>query len=620
MCGIAGIVDLRQKTDPSAIQNMTMALRHRGPDGQITEQVRGAWLGHARLSVIDLVTGDQPMTDPTRRWWTVFNGEIYNYRELRHDLEQNGVPLATTSDTEVILLSYIRDGRAMLKRLNGQFAFAIWDQEEQTLFAARDRFGEKPFYYSVVDGATLVFASEIKSILASGLIKPRMSREALASYLSLLYIPADETVYENIAVLNPGHALTWHNGQVSTFEYWQLPLDGDRLKVTEEDAIQHVRQLVERAVERQMVADVPVGAFLSGGMDSSTVVALMSHFSNRPVKTFSVGFGNHINELPYASAVAKLYKTEHHEIQMDIPVAEMLETMADVYDEPFADSSNIPTYKIAEFACKQVKVVLAGDGGDEIFGGYGWYQNLLKEGLDVPAIPQLAALYLRYNRLRVLYKLGLADLEEEMAAGRAANKARQKRLTQDLWLRHVKQGLYFRPEQVHTLFANKPFKPAWLEDVPPASVSGMDRVFWFDFKQYLPGDILVKVDRAAMAHGLEVRAPFLDVELAEFVLSLPWTLRLKNNESKYLLKKACFDLWPQEVQARTQKQGFGSPLAVWLQNPEVKALADRVFQPDSILNHVLPGAAGLRGQLRDQQMWSILCLGLWLQHRSTTIS
>jgi asparagine synthase (glutamine-hydrolysing) len=617
MCGISGVVDLEQKVDPVTIQNMVTALRHRGPDGQATKQVKGAWLGHARLSVIDLVTGDQPMSDPAQRWWIVFNGEIYNYRELRRELEQEGILFGTTSDTEVILQSYIKYGESMLQRLNGQFAFAVWDQEEQTLFAARDRFGEKPFYYSVVNSSTFVFASEIKSVLASALVKPRMDQGALASFLCLMYIPSGETVYENVGVLKPGHALLWRNGQVNTFEYWQLPLNGNRLKVAEEDAILHIRHLVERAVERQMVADVPVGAFLSGGLDSSTTVALMSRFSDHPVKTFSVGFGSYINELPYASAVAKLYKTEHHEIQMDIRVAETLETLAHVFDEPFADSSNIPTYKISEFASKHVKVVLAGDGGDEIFGGYGWYRNILLASLDTPSVLQLIGLYLRYSRLLIQNRIGGGKQEEEIQAIRLINTSRQKRLRLDLWLRRAKWGNYFKPDQIHALFGNGTFKPAWMMDMPPASVSEMDRVSWFDFKQYLPGDILVKVDRAAMAHGLEVRAPFLDVELAEFVLSLPWTLRLKNSENKYLLKKACCDLWPPKVQARTKKQGFGSPLGAWLQLPDVKALLDRVFQPKSALNHVLPGVTQQRGQLREQQTWSILCLGLWLEKRST---
>ena len=515
---------------------MVEALRHRGPDGQASVQLKGAALGHARLSVIDLVTGDQPMTDSSGRWWIVFNGEIYNYRELRRELEASGVQLFTTSDTEVILLSYIRYGKDMLKRLNGQFAFAIWDQQDQSLFAARDRFGEKPFYYAQLDDHTLLFASEIKSIMASGLIKPRLSREALASFLYLLHVPSDESVYENISVLRPGHALIWRYKHVTTFEYWQLPLDVGRLKVTETEAVHQIRHLIERAVERQMVADVPIGAFLSGGLDSATTVAFMSRFSDHPIKTFSVGFGNLINELPYASAVAKLYKTEHHEIQMDVPVAEMLETMAKVYDEPFADSSNIPTYKIAEFASKSVKVVLAGDGGDEIFGGYGWYMNMLAQGLEVPSMPQLIALYLRYSSLRVLNKFGLVNPARKMEALRAMDLARQKQ--QDPWLRRIQMGLYFQPAQIRALFGDPAFTHAWLQDVPPASVRGMDHVFSFDFRQYLPGDILVKVDRAAMAHGLEVRAPFLDVELAEFVLRLPWTLRFKNNEAKYLLKKA----------------------------------------------------------------------------------
>jgi asparagine synthase (glutamine-hydrolysing) len=581
---------------PSIIHAMTISLRHRGPDGQATKQLAGAWFGHARLSVIDLVTGDQPMTDSNGRWHIVFNGEVYNYRELRSQLEAEGVLFKTQSDTEVVLQGYIRHGKSFIPWLNGQFAFAIWDNQEQVLFAARDRFGEKPFYWAVTTHGEFLFASEIKALLVSGQIKPKLDLQAVDLYLALYYVPPSRTIYQNIHTLLPAHTLTWETGKVQSDAYWH-PTYSMSTIISEEDAIECTRSLVRDAVRRQMASDVPIGAFLSGGLDSSTIVAHMAEVSEKPVKTFSVGFGDLINELPYARGIAERYQTEHHEIQMDISVAEMLEKMAKVYDEPFADSSNIPTYLMAQFASQHVKVCLSGDGGDEMFGGYAWYSLLWDTSRNADTI--LMSL-LRSS----LYLSGLAKNELWEARVRIASllDADRARLWQDSF--QPKNSLQFLRStygEVHHL-------------------KGMDPATDFDIQCYLPGDILVKVDRAALAHGLESRAPFLDAELAEFVLNLPWQLRFEDKDKlKTLLRRASQHLWTESIQNR-DKQGFGAPIDSWVLRKDVDSISARLLAPGSALRSLLRGLTLKQyHQSPAAQKWSLICLGLWLENHTESM-
>src|SRR6185437_10029916 len=321
--------------------------------------------------------------DETGRYWVVFNGEIFNYRELRNKLQRCGWQFRTESDTEVLLQAYRQFGDKVVDHLNGQFAFLIWDQAERKLFGARDRMGEKPLYWAESPAGNLLFASEIKALLAPGLVQPRIDLLSVDAFLGLHYVPPDRTIYENVFTLRPGHALSCQGDRLRQWAYWQ-PVYSHRQVDDPRALVEELRFLVSQAVRRQMVADVPIGAFLSGGLDSSTVVAIMTRNSRERVSSFSVGFGDLINEFPYARAVAQTYQTHHHEIQMDIPVGEMLECMAEVYDEPFADSSNIPTFLMAKFARQHVKVVLTGDGADEIFGGYEWYRILLDDADPAP--------------------------------------------------------------------------------------------------------------------------------------------------------------------------------------------------------------------------------------------
>jgi len=584
MCGIAVILPGSElSVPPFAIDRMTEALRHRGPDARTAARLPGCHLGHTRLAVIDPANGHQPMTDPAGRFTIVFNGEIYNHRDLRRELETAGVAFRTDCDTEVLLNGFAQWGRGVLSRLNGQFAFAVWDARSRTLFAARDRFGEKPLYWAKTPAGDLLLASEIKSILATGLLRPKLDLRSTDAYLGLFYVPPERTIYENVRSLGPAHgALFRTDYEPETWRYWE-PRYGCRKVTDEREAVGHVRSLLERAVARQTVADVPVGAFLSGGLDSTTIVALMSACRSQPVKTFSVGFADLIDELPFARDVAALCGTDHHELQMDIDVAAMLSRMTDVYDEPFGDSSNIPTFLVSEYARRAVKVVLSGDGGDEIFGGYDWYRPLLGG-----------------------------------AGGATGEEVRGRHVAASTHVTHDRASLWGHravPGAAAGLCDSHP--------APPGSL-GMDGATAFDVSCYLPGDILTKVDCAAMAHGLETRSPFLDVELAEFVLGLSWQTRFpsgtgENGALKRLLRAACEDLWPPSVRSRG-KQGFGAPVRHWLLQPEVAALWDRVAGPGSALTHVLPGVPTVAAELRPQRKWTLLCLGLWLERNSACLA
>lgn len=599
---------------------MVNRLRHRGPDAFGIETLPGCILGHARLSIIDLVSGGQPMSSADNRYWITFNGEIFNYRELRVQLEKRNVVLRTQSDTEVILGLYAEYGADSLRYLNGQFAFAIWDTQTQTLFCARDRLGEKPFYYATGQQGEFLFASEIKALIASELLRPKIDPVAVDAYLSLLYVPPDRSIYANVHVLPPGHMLVYHEGSVTVRRYWN-PVYDQNTTLDINEAVEQVRLLVKQAVERQMIADVTVGAFLSGGLDSSTIVALMTQHTSRPVQTFSAGFGTLIDELPYARSVAAAYQTDHHEIQIDVPVRAMIERMAQVYDEPFADSSNIPTYLISEFASRYVKVALSGDGGDELFGGYDWYSWLLQDRDLTINEASFAVAQASAFAWRALAKTGAPVMEQRNSAVHHRNRIRYTRSFPNIWDRHFAAMHYFRRSERAALWgaanyadADPVLRAIYREQDQP---DNLDSATDFDIRCYLPGDILVKVDRAALAHGLESRAPFLDVDLVEFVLGLPWQLRFKDNEQKHLLRAAFSNIWPPVIRKR-KKQGFGAPLDGWMKDREVQELVWRTSNPGSPLQELLPGIAK-QSRLTGYQRWILMCLGLWLEMHSDAL-
>jgi len=610
MCGITVLVSPQLDPGDHRIEGMTEQLAHRGPDAKGHLRFPECALGHRRLSIIDLSTGAQPMTDASGRYSITFNGEIYNYEELRTELETRGHTFRTHSDTETILASYAQWGPGCLDRFRGMFAFAIWDSHERRLFAARDLFGEKPLFYARLASGAFALASELRALVTPDLCDSRLNLEALDAYLVLGYVPPDRTIYRDIQTLPPAHYLEWSAGQVSVRRYW-VPRMPSRV-VPLEEAAEGLSHLLRQAIRRQMVADVPVGAFLSGGLDSSTIVALMQQTSSRPVKTFSVGFGSLINELPYARTVARTYATDHYEIDVgEPPVPDMLHTVACVYDEPFADSSGIPTYLISEFARRYVKVVLSGDGGDELFAGYPWYQRLARTQRMTPSRWRWVA----WRAVSGLIGHRLAGLDE---------------YSDLLGLAARLPDLIRRTAFIHTNFFEGQRRLLWgdrsaevpvfsLPDrfMPPADVEGLNQAFHHDLFCYLPGDILVKVDRASMAHGLETRAPFLDRDVAEFMLSVHPGLKVDTEHTKILMRRACAPLWPSEVSMRG-KQGFGAPYVKWLGVPKVQALLRDVFSATSSLSRVLPGARRYDYSQRNFPTWILLSLGLWLDQHPFT--
>ncbi len=608
MCGIAGIVAPFASRPAPAIERMVQALKHRGPDDDGVHLFENCALGHTRLSIVDLGGGHQPMLTPDQQTGVVFNGEIYGYKELRGALAD--YPFRTSGDTELLLAMHEREGEAMLRRLPGMFAFAIWSEETRTLFCARDRFGEKPFYYAHGRGGEFVFASEIKAILASGLIEPRIDPAALRYYLRRGYVHPRRTVYQNIHTLPPAHCLTFSDGRADVRRYWSLPHVEERVSL--EDAVEEFRQRFDQSVARQLVADVPVGAFLSGGLDSSTIVAVAARHHPH-LKTFSFGFGKVIDELPFAREIAQRYQTDHHELSdqaEDIPA--LLLRMQEVYDEPFGDSSNIPTYLISGFARQHVAVALAGEGGDELMAGYDFWYRPLFNLERARGMPGYVATLLR------IAALGCKAFGREMPPALAG----------------LREGFFLKPHHADSLAAHRAraayFSDAELHglglgdceviapDSPSNAAAGLDAVFAADLEDYLPGDILVKTDRASMAWGLEMRCPFLDVDFASFCISLPWRLKIDSSRDKIILREAFGDAWTPSIRRRS-KQGFGASVSTWLARPDVKALADEVFTRSRgrLFEFIDRGSASAFRAQDGYQTWLLLVLGLWMEKHAT---
>jgi len=598
MCGICGIVSFKSPIDIEVVKRMNDALYHRGPDGFGYSHFPNCSLGHRRLAIIDLVSGHQPMADKedAPSYTIVYNGEVYNYKEIRDKLKQMGHGFRTNSDTEVVLASYIAYGPECLRILNGMFAVAIWNEAKEELFLARDRFGQKPLYYAFTEKGDLLFASEIKAILASGLIKGKLDYRAVDNYLTLLYVPPYRTIFKNIHVLEPASYLIYNQGGMEKKEkYWRL--DYKEIKIKEEEACEEIRRLLKNAVKRHLVSDVPIGSFLSGGVDSSIVSYLMKETSEEKIKTFSVGFGNYINELPYAKEVSVLCASDHHEMQMDIDVPVLLLEMAKCYDEPFADSSNIPTFLISKYAKQNVKVILTGDGGDETFGGYGWYFNLDK----------------------VVEKRGIKKWAKSLVF--------REKLKNQYYFTHVGRMKYLSPQEKQAIWRTSQF----IDDeyvyyyFPNDSVRGLNEAFFFDINCYLPGDILAKVDRSSMWASLESRAPFLDHELAEFTFSLPCSYKVQGGTGKSILKKAFQGIIPDSILYRS-KQGFGAPVGHWLRQPAVRNMTIRYLKsPDAKVGKFfsMESVARLIDGFfeRDKggsgyKLWALLVLEMWLEQWS----
>lgn len=622
MCGIVGFVNKKGSADRPVLERMCEAIVHRGPDDDGFYTDENAAIGMRRLSIIDVAGGKQPIHNADRTKWIVFNGEIYNYQELRRGLDERGHQFYTNSDTEAILHLYDEFGPDCLHHLRGMFAFAIWDEKEKTLFIARDRVGKKPLLYSHQANGDLIFGSEFKALLQHPSISREVDMEAIDSYLSYLCIPAPQTAFKQIRKLEPGHWLRWKDGEIETRRYW-LPDFSKKIKISEEEAIQETTRILRESTRLRMISEVPLGAFLSGGVDSSAVVALMAQESDKPVKTFSIGFEDQdFSELKYAKRVAEHVGADYHEFIVKPDAMEVLPILVEHYGEPYADSSAIPTYYVSKETRKHVTVALNGDGGDESFAGYERY-----------AAMQAAELYHRVPRaLRKLFieapvnllptseirKTRARDLKRFLKAASLPRKERYFRWMTTFTVA-AKDELYTRDFAAAAAGAN----PEDLLDGWFASANGsglLDATLLTDQMTYLPNDLLVKVDIASMAVSLEARSPFLDHKLIEFAASLPENLKIRRFETKYLLKKVAARLVPKEVVYR-RKMGFGVPIGRWFRNEmkdfvrEVllseRSLARGIVKPEVVERYVNEHLNGERDHAF--QVWTLLMLELWFQ-------
>jgi asparagine synthase (glutamine-hydrolysing) len=620
MCGIAGFMRVcAPGADASTLRRMGEVIRHRGPDagGEYLDHLVG--LAHRRLSIVDLSPlGNQPMFFGDGRLVIVFNGEIYNFQELRSELEAGGVSFRSHTDTEVILALYLQMGARCLERLNGMFALAIWDTVERTLFLARDRIGKKPLYYYHGGGDRLAFGSEIKSLLQLPGVGRELDPTALADYLKYLFVPAPKTIFRGIHKLLPGHYLVLHpGGEPSITQYWDVEFSAETQFNSAEQAEEALLELMRDATARRMVADVPLGAFLSGGIDSSAVVALMAQASVGAVRTCSIGFTDkRHDETPYAREVATLFGTDHSQYLARENLPETVALMPKFFDEPFADSSALPTYHVSRLARLGVTVALAGDGGDESFAGYQKYAVELKEDLARRLVPRpllralsFAACGVPETPARKIRSLTGSALSEPARAFYRTNTHIDDELMYRLLSAPLRASLTGYDPGEHTArYWNR--------------MKGADHVscmLYTDLKTYLPDDILVKVDRMSMANSLEVRAPFLDYRIIEFAARLPSAWKIQGNRKKIILKRAFGQLLPDRILHR-QKHGFTVPLDAWFRG-ELREMGEASLLGSAALAQYLDlhevgrvwrehqsGAAN-----HGSVLWSLLMFALWQQ-------
>src|SRR5882757_8679844 len=620
MCGIAGIVATSREANirEDLVREMCNRIIHRGPDDEGIWVEDGAGLGMRRLSIIDLSGGHQPVFNEDRSAWIVYNGEIYNFPELRAELEGRGHRFYTRCDTEVIIHLYEDLGADCVKKLRGMFALAIYDKVKRKLVLARDRLGKKPLHYAQV-GNELYFASEIKSILAVAPELAEVNSQGLLEYLNFGYVPDPITIFTRIHKLPPGHLLEFTNGKVDVRQYWDLPQYGTHFPKSEEECLDELERRLYEATRIRLISDVPLGAFLSGGADSSTVVALMARASSSPVKTFSIGFKHDdFNEADFARIVARKFGTDHHELILEPNVVETVQHLTSSLEEPFGDSSMLPTYYVSEMARRHVTVALSGDGGDEMFAGYDRYATHAKRGA-FEAIPEWARRFYResvFPRLprsmpgrRFSYNASL-PWQERYIDGLSFLPAFERDfpiLSHDLRdvLRHsVDPGIALR-----RAFAQAPARDP------------MSEILYVDTKTYLVGDILTKVDRMSMLNSLEVRVPILDHEFVEWVAALPAHWKLRGQNQKYIFRRLAERVGvPREVLYR-KKRGFSLPLAHWMRNELKEMLGvlvdDRTlqrgyFDPNGVRRLMDEHSRGRREL--SARLWRLLMFELW--HRN----
>ena len=612
MCGIAGFSG---KGDQEILKKMTRSLAHRGPDDEGFYISQNIGLGHRRLSIIDLKSGHQPISNEDGMIWIVFNGEIYNFQERKKDLEQKGHKFRTSSDTETIIHLYEQEGENCVKKLRGMFAFAIWDARKNELFLARDRMGKKPLYYGIFNN-TLIFGSELKALLKHPSVKREIDLLSLQKFLAYEYVPTPNTMFKNIWKLPAGHFAIWKNNNLKISPYWELNLREE--KISEMDALGKLDHLLDEAVKMRLVSDVPLGVFLSGGLDSSAVAYYASKHKKN-LKTFSIGFDEpSFDESRYAKQISNYLETDHYEMIVKANDAlELIEKLPDIQDDPVADASIFPTYILSKFTRQSMTVALSGDGGDELFFGYPTFQA-----------HRAAEIYLRLpktiqNTIRAIIQnlpvshrnLSFDFVVKKFIQGMHKNPG----IRNQLWL-----GA-FQPNELSGILTDEAkngiknelvFQNIFQEWGKLSQYSPLQRVDYFYIKHYLHDDILNKVDRASMAASLEVRSPFLDQEIVNFAASLPISLKMRGFTTKYILKKLMADKLPKDIVYR-KKKGFGIPLSRWFAN-ELYEKTKELFQaPDKFFN-----AGALLKLLEEhrqkkydhrKKLFTILTLKLWLK-------
>ena len=627
MCGIAGF----NWEDRTLIKRMTDIIEHRGPDGDGFYVDKGVSLGHRRLSIIDLSSaGKQPMSNAEGTIWITFNGEIYNFKELRLLLEQKGYQFRSNADTEVIIHGYEEWGENIVEKLHGMFAFAIWDSVHKTFFLARDRLGKKPIYY-YWDNHKFIFASEMKALLLHP-IKKNVDYISLNHYLAYFPVPAPRTIFTEIKKLLPGHSLTLQGNFLNIKKYWDLQFSNTY--TTEREVMDRLIPLVRSSVEKRLMSDVPLGAFLSGGIDSSLIVALMSEMMPEPVKTFSIGFHEEqYNELKYARIIAEKFNTDHHEKVVEPRLMNILPKLIWQLDEPFADHSALPVFFVSQLAKKHVTVILSGDGGDELFGGYQRYVrqdiaqkmsrfpapllNMMQGGSKlIPKKGERASRFFDYVKMK----------PEERYAGWFT--IFDQKMKEELYTPETREKI---PEldssEVYTQYMSS--VPSSIQSLTLASGevsstssapsgSFMNKMSYADVKVYIPNDILVKVDKMSMLNSLEARVPLLDHQLVEFSAAIDPRLKMKFWEKKYLLKKAVQPILPKEIIYR-QKKGFGIPLKEWF-NGELKDFAYEELLSERAMSRGYFNREYVRTILNKHQkgkrnygahIWTLLCFEMW---------
>jgi asparagine synthase (glutamine-hydrolysing) len=569
MCGIAGFIS-KEKNLPTAerevlLDKMCKIIKHRGPDEQGMVVKDRAALGMRRLSIIDLKSGQQPIFDCTGNLAVIFNGEIYNFQELKKDLQKRGHRFRTNSDTETIVHAYEEYGTDCVRHLRGMFAFAVYDFRAETLFLARDRVGKKPLFYSLTEQGNFVFGSELKVLIEHGEIRREIDFSALDAYLTFGYVPEEFCIFKNVYKLAPAHFLLFKDGQITTQKYWDFDYSVNTEIKSENEYIEGLREKIREAVKVRLISEVPLGAFLSGGIDSSSIVAFMSQVSELPVKTFSIGFNEDtFNELKFARLAAKQFRTEHHEFIVTPDLVEMVDELVWHFDEPFADSSALPTFMVSKMAREYVTVVLSGDGGDELFAGYTRYVRARRSYLE--RLPKL----FRRKVLQPLSKVLPHGVRGKYFLYNASLNAVDRYVDSISYFGNLKKSELYASRLKESLNGDFEKAARIFRSIADKAISEdpTDKLLYLDSKTYLPSDILTKVDRMTMAVSLEARCPLLDHELIEFVQKIPSSLKLKAQETKYIFKKAMEGIVPREILYR-EKQGFGVPIGEWI-NQQLK--------------------------------------------------